>query len=154
MDGRTSGLRAVEPALTQYVERLRQRFDLAAVIVIGSRARGDHWQESDLDLLVVSPDFAAIPRRFERIGLLLVEWRGPVALEPIGMTPEEFARCEGLLTWDALEEGIPLVDTGIFAEVQRTFEDWKDRGYLQRTPRGWKYDVEVLEAYWRQKESK
>ena len=147
MDDRPPGLRAVEPALTQYLERLQQRFHLTAVIAIGSRARGDHWQESDLDLLVVSPDFTAVPRRFERIGLLLGEWQGPVALEPIGMTPEELAQCQGLLTWDALEEGIPLWDTGLFAQTQRTFADWKTRGYLQRLPRGWKYNREAIETY-------
>jgi hypothetical protein len=152
MDERPPGLRAVEPALTQYLERLQQRFNLAAVVVIGSRARGDHWQHSDLDLLVVSPDFAAVPRPFERIGLLLEGWQGPVALEPIGLTPEELARCEGLLTWDALEDGIPLLDTGVFAETKRTFEEWKARGYLQRIPKGWKYNPQVLETLLRRKD--
>lgn len=153
MDDRNPGLRAVEPALSRYMQWLQGRFDLAAVIAIGSRARGDHWQDSDLDLLVVSPDFTDIPRRFERIGLLLEGWAGPVALQPIGLTPDEFRRCNGSLIWDALEEGLPLLDSGLFTEVKRTFESWKAHGYLQRILRGWKYDAAALEAYWRGKEA-
>jgi len=66
MDERPPGLRAVEPALTQYLERLQQRFNLAAVVVIGSRARGDHWQHSDLDLLVT---FDEPPSLFRYVAL-------------------------------------------------------------------------------------
>ncbi|MBX3170385.1 MAG: nucleotidyltransferase domain-containing protein [Candidatus Eremiobacteraeota bacterium] len=68
---------------------MRSRLNLRSVIVFGSRARGDHWENSDINLLAISDDF-------------LESWPGIPALEPFGVTPAE---CEGpgwLLLWDAL----------------------------------------------------
>jgi predicted nucleotidyltransferase len=45
----------------------------AAVILFGSRARGDSHPDSDLDLLVIEPDFGA---RGEEYGRLRRELRG------------------------------------------------------------------------------
>ncbi len=36
-------------------------FDVKSVFLFGSRARGDFLEESDWDLLIVSPDFEGIP---------------------------------------------------------------------------------------------
>ena len=47
----------VEPAdrhvALAFLEKLRGRYDVAQVIMFGSRARGDHGPDSDLDLAVV-----------------------------------------------------------------------------------------------------
>jgi predicted nucleotidyltransferase len=36
-----------------FLEKLRDRYDVAQMIMFGSRARGDHGPDSDLDLAVV-----------------------------------------------------------------------------------------------------
>jgi hypothetical protein len=51
------GIRPVQPQLDRYCQTLAAKLHLRAAAVFGSRARGDHWETSDIDLLVVSEDF-------------------------------------------------------------------------------------------------
>lgn len=56
------GVREVEPQLRRYLQALQQRLPVECLVVFGSRARADHWIDSDIDLLVVSPAFQNLPR--------------------------------------------------------------------------------------------
>jgi antitoxin ChpS len=40
-------------AVSAFVEKLRATYDVSQVIIFGSRARGDHRSDSDLDLAIV-----------------------------------------------------------------------------------------------------
>jgi len=53
-----SGPLAVEPRLARFVELARERFGALEVWLFGSRARGDHREDSDWDLMVVLGDEA------------------------------------------------------------------------------------------------
>lgn len=82
--------RAREAILRQLVDlaaRLRREFDVAAIYVFGSFARGEEHEGSDIDLLVVGH----LPgRAFDRIGEVLRRTDLPV--EPVVVTPETFER--------------------------------------------------------------
>lgn len=82
---------ALAEELRRFRERLSQRFRVTRMILFGSRARGDHLKTSDVDLIVVSPDFAGIPF-LRRIREVLEFWDSDLALEVLPYTPEEFAR--------------------------------------------------------------
>ncbi|MCS7207928.1 MAG: nucleotidyltransferase domain-containing protein [Dehalococcoidia bacterium] len=72
------------------------------VILFGSRARGDAWEHSDWDVLVVAPEFRDIP--FPNRDVLLrryVRWR---RVDLFCYTPEEF---------DTLSQQIGLVQTAV-----------------------------------------
>lgn len=62
------------------------------MILFGSRACGEHLTTSDVDLIVVSPDFAGIPF-LKRIREVVALWGSD--LEVLPYTPEEFARKKG-----------------------------------------------------------
>ncbi len=55
--------------LNRYAEALRARVRASAVVLFGSRARGDALRESDYDVAVISPDFRGLPvrERWKRI---------------------------------------------------------------------------------------
>jgi hypothetical protein len=76
------------------------------MVLFGSRARGDWLLDSDADVLIVSPDFAA--RRFvHRSADVLRYWRGRVDLEVFCYSPAEVAtrgRDIGIVA-QALKEG-------------------------------------------------
>lgn len=82
---------ALAQELWRFKERLSQRFRITQMILFGSRARGDHLKTSDVDLIVVSPDFAGIPF-LQRIREVSEFWDSDLALEVLPYTPEEFAR--------------------------------------------------------------
>src|ERR1700743_2028928 len=67
----------MRPSETDLIDEAARRIaavaPLAKVILFGSRARGEARPDSDLDLLVIEPDFA---RRGEEYGRLRKELRG------------------------------------------------------------------------------
>lgn len=78
----------------------------AKVVLFGPRARGKARPDSDLDLLVIEPDFA---RRGEEYGRLRKELRGlEVAINLViyrSREAEEWGRAPGTFLHDALREG-------------------------------------------------
>jgi hypothetical protein len=93
----------------EYLPRLRERLAPLHVILFGSRARGDALSTSDLDLILVSPRFAAVPF-LERPVRVLEVLGYPGGLELLCYTPEEFEakREEMGIVRVAVEEGIAL----------------------------------------------
>ncbi len=78
-------------------EALEKEFRIEKLILFGSRARGDHLKESDIDLVVISSDFAGMDF-LERIRRIARLWEGALRLEPLCYTPEEFAQRKGELS--------------------------------------------------------
>ena len=105
--------RVADPVLkrftARYLPRLRRRYHPELVLAFGSRARGDAIAEGDLDLLVVSERFRAMPF-LARASTVLVDLDLPFAVDLLCDTPEEFRRKReelGIVSL-ALEEGLPL----------------------------------------------
>ena len=69
---------------------MKNTFSPQKVLLFGSRARGDHLKESDIDLLVVAKSFKKISFR-ERMIQAYGLWDKKTDLEQICYTPEEFA---------------------------------------------------------------
>ena len=61
------------------------------VLLFGSRARDDWRRGSDCDVIAVSTRFEAMDR-FERYNAIYDLWDGPVDIEPVALSPAEFAR--------------------------------------------------------------
>lgn len=61
------------------------------VILFGSRARGEHKETSDFDLIVVSRKFRGVPW-IKRAPMVIRLWDIPLDIEPICLTPSELRR--------------------------------------------------------------
>lgn len=74
-----------------FLRRMSEHHDLTVheAYVFGSRARGDHNEDSDVDLLVVSQDFDGQPSHV-RAKEFYKEWEYPPDLEVKCYTPREF----------------------------------------------------------------
>ncbi len=99
----------VEAAIRSLVVRLRRAYRVDRILLFGSRGRGDSLKSSDVDLLIVSPDFHGLGWR-ERILAVARLWTGRVRLEPLCYTPEEFRKraAELSIVRRANEEGVRL----------------------------------------------
>lgn len=118
--------------LGEYLDRLIERVRPKAIILFGSRARGEEDRFSDYDLLVISDELPA--DLWQRLDLL---WQDkPVGVDILGFTVEELEAClhRGLIL-DALLDGVALVGS---------VEDWRQQALthlaetnLVRTPYGY-----------------
>ena len=80
----------IKPALKSYLKKLSLRVGIAQAIVFGSIAEGKATADSDIDLLIISPDFARFDQE-EREKLLYRTSVGlPFDLHVYGFTLKEF----------------------------------------------------------------
>ncbi len=98
----TEGRRLLEkdPTLKRIVEAIVEVLDPDAIILFGSRARGDHAEDSDYDILVLKE----------------------------GVKPEERRRLQWKIRLSALMEGIAGVD--VIVQSPERFEELKDLWHL------------------------
>ncbi len=95
--------------LAKKVEFIKEKYAPERLLLFGSRARGDHLRDSDIDLLVVSSKFRGVEWR-KRIIDIFGHWDKKQMLEPICLTPEEFTKKRkqiGIIK-QAVKEGIEL----------------------------------------------
>ncbi len=84
--------------------------NLIALVLFGSRARGDYRPDSDWDLLLIAENLPASPwRRNQRLyNLLPPEWRGHINF--LARTPAEWFNGVSSLALDVALDGIVLYE--------------------------------------------
>jgi predicted nucleotidyltransferase len=111
--------------------------DLVAVVLFGSRARGEAGKGSDWDVLIVASSLPErVVERAARLKRMLPEsFRGEVSL--LAKTPEEFAAGLPELYLDIAVDGVILHDTDEYMAKRLRFlrEVIRDKG-LQREKDG------------------
>jgi predicted nucleotidyltransferase len=100
----------IERFITDILPRLRDEWRAQHVILFGSRVYGTPGRWSDLDVIVVSEAFGG-QRFVNRAGELMEALGGPLEVEPICYTPEEFERKrqEVGIVATAWREGLRLI---------------------------------------------
>ena len=109
-------------ALSKVVEGLKEKLtdSLVAVVLFGSRARGDASEESDWDILVIAHDLP--DRSFRRHTFLKtrlpLRWRAAISL--IAKTPAEFEASLPAFYLDIALDGIVLYDPHDYMQEKLT----------------------------------
>lgn len=107
-------------AIQEVVTALRQTLGrrLLAVILFGSRARGEATETSDWDLLVIARELPTqtLARHILLKNALPVQWRAQVAI--LAKTPEEFDATLSSLYLDIALDGTLLYDPEGYAGMR------------------------------------
>lgn len=93
MDRRAASITPTDwPALRRFALGLQQEIGAERVFLFGSRARGDEREDSDYDLIIVSPRFEGVHPLDRGRGLreLWMRVGGYGSMDLICMTPEDF----------------------------------------------------------------
>jgi len=92
-----------------YVKRLSKSIRVQNAILTGSWATGSYLEDSDVDLIVVSDDFAGMPLP-DRLVYLQKSWNSKLPLEAFGYTTSEFRNLKRNSTYvrDAAKHGISI----------------------------------------------
>ena len=126
-----------DPLLLQFITDLTSRLSVEAVAVFGSRGRGEAWPDSDYDIMVVSDEFAGQNpiQRWERVA---PSWTALKAADIISVTSAELLAMDRLILWDALQDGNPLFDRGVWREAAARFRRKKEAGEIVPIKGGWR----------------
>ena len=119
--------------LRRAVKILSGKLSLKAVVLFGSRARGDWGPWSDYDLLIIADFEEDYMERIGRILGLLEDVNLPI--EPHPYTPreaEELLRKGNPIIIDALEEGVILYGEENLHSLREVYAELKRRG-LRKT---------------------
>ena len=81
----------VKRALKKFLKKAGKDYLISKAILFGSRAREEHFLDSDADVLIVSKDFEG-KIFIDRITNLLDFWDEQIDLEILPYTPEEFEK--------------------------------------------------------------
>lgn len=91
------------------LKKIKKKYPDAKILLFGSRARGDHLNSSDYDVLVLSGAFESVPfrKRLEEVYDLMDR---PANIEIICLTHNEFSKRKNELSiiGTIAKEGIPL----------------------------------------------
>ena len=89
--------------------KAEQHMDIKKIILFGSFARGDTRPWSDIDLVIVSKDFAGI-KKVKRPVRLYDYWTFKYPVEFLCYTPGEFERLGKMITIvrEAVREGVEI----------------------------------------------
>jgi hypothetical protein len=115
------GDRELTRRLAHYLAFIGQYIQVERAFLYGSYAYGVPRSRSDVDLVVLSPDFASMDRRRRHEQLAIWAWQADVGdIEALGLTPEEFEAASDLsLLGEVREKGLVVYDA---AHPERTPE--------------------------------
>ncbi len=99
----------MDEKLKALVTDIRRLYHGAKIFLFGSRARGNYGEQSDYDLIIVSPKFAKTDF-LDRTGTI---WRNSdviIAADIFCYTPKEFLRISktSVVIKDAMQHAVPL----------------------------------------------
>lgn len=129
------------PKLNAFLDALARDFILDSVILFGSRARKDHLEHSDFDLLVIGSFEDDFLERLRRV-IHLKPWG--IHIDAIPVTPAEFdsmLRRFDPIALEAASIGVPLQEGPAFEKAQKIYQFYKNHG-LQRRKWSWKLPVD------------
>lgn len=119
--------------LREAVRRITSRYRVEAIVLFGSRARGNHRPWSDYDLLVVADFEEKYLDRFLRIYELTDDLGLNIEPHPYTMNEAlEMLRKGNPIIVDALSEGVVLYAGNRFEELLRLYRELVEKG-LRRT---------------------
>jgi predicted nucleotidyltransferase len=121
--------------LVNYIEQLSRLTNVRAVVVIGSRAKGDWKLSSDIDAIIIV-DKAISYTELPSLGIV----------DPRIYTVEEVFNAIKTAEYElieAFEEGKIVYDDGIWKETRKTYEEVKERLKIRKYKKGWKIYAKV-----------
>lgn len=116
----SSKLKFPQEIVNHYIQTLQKKIDINGILLFGSYAWGSPTKHSDIDLVVISPNFSKknFDSRLDFLTTSRDKKARQVAMDVVGYTPKEFAKAEkfsAILTqaknkgkWLYLKKGVQL----------------------------------------------
>jgi glucose-1-phosphate thymidylyltransferase len=108
--------------INKFLAAVRQQYRVERALLYGSYARQQPHDGSDIDLVVISPDFRGTPKLERHQELHWIAWKARTTyLSPLGFTPEEYANASPLgLLGEVKDTGIVVYEAEPELAVRET----------------------------------
>ena len=131
----------IEEEIKRFLEIAKKK-KARAVILFGSRSKGEYTEESDCDICLIADD---LPHDVFRRRYLAPS--GFRFLSVFGFHPQEFLNMlndANLFILDILEEGKTLYDNGFLRQAQIRGKEVIEKYLLKREEKGWSWDKDAV----------
>ena len=93
--------------LKEFLKNLTENIQVDEIILFGSRVNGNAKKDSDVDLIIVSPDFEEM-NFFERVSKMYDYWKIDLPVDFLCYTSKEFEKLKKGITIvsEALKKGV------------------------------------------------
>jgi len=116
--------------IDKFLAAVRQQYRTERAILFGSYARGEQRDGSDIDLVVISPDFRGTPKLERHQALHWIAWKAQTDyIQPLGFTPEEYETASPLgLLGEVKDTGLVVYEDKPETAVRETRSDYAAGG--------------------------
>lgn len=93
-------------SIKKYIEKISKYYEIEAIILFGSYAKGIENEESDIDIAIISSDFSDIIE--DGAKLIGLTWKIDTRIEPHPITSEDYKKVSNPFVREVVETGIKV----------------------------------------------
>lgn len=102
--GRING--EIIQVIQKYIEKISQFYNVEAIILFGSYAKGTENEDSDIDIAIISSDFNDIIE--DGANLIGYTWKIDTRIEPHPITTEDYNKVANPFVQEVIDTGIKV----------------------------------------------
>ncbi len=98
--------REIMKSIQKYIEKISQFYNIEAIILFGSYAKGTENENSDIDIAIISSDFKDIIE--DGAKLIGFTWKIDTRIEPHPITTEDYKNVSNPFVKEVMNTGIKV----------------------------------------------
>ena len=93
-------------SVNRFIEEIKKQYDVTAIILFGSYAKGTENEDSDIDIAIISSDFSDIIE--DGAKLIGLTWKIDTRIEPHPITTEDYQKVSNPFVREVVDTGIKV----------------------------------------------
>ena len=93
-------------SVNRFIEEIKKQYDVTAIILFGSYAKGTENEDSDIDIAIISSDFSDIIE--DGAKLIGLTWKIDTRIEPHPITTEDYQEVSNPFVREVVDTGIKV----------------------------------------------
>ena len=96
----------ISDSINKFVEEIKKKYNITAIILFGSYAKGTENEDSDIDIAIISSDFSDIIE--DGAKLIGLTWKIDTRIEPHPITTEDYQKVSNPFVREVVDTGIKV----------------------------------------------
>lgn len=93
-------------SINKFIEEIKKKYNVTAIILFGSYAKGTENEDSDIDIAIISSDFSDIIE--DGAKLIGLTWKIDTRIEPHPITTEDYQDVSNPFVREVVDTGIKV----------------------------------------------